>query len=162
MIKIRNLRKSDEKQLSSLATHFFRDNQRGKIVSKKLLKMIRYKNYDKHLKEDVKGYMKLSRREAVIFVAESNRKLIGYIYGRIVDKPKMVLNKIGIIEDWFVEEEYRDKGIGEMLWGRLVEWFKGKKCNRLELDVYTTNKHAIEIYHRLSFIDKAIIMTKKI
>jgi ribosomal protein S18 acetylase RimI-like enzyme len=162
MIKIRSLKKTDEKQLLNLAIHFFKDNQRGKIVSKKLLNLIKYKNYDEHVKEDVKGYMKLDKKEAMIFVAEDNRNLIGYIYGRIVNKPKMVLNKIGIIEDWFVEEEYRDKGIGETLWNRLIIWFKSKKCNKLELDVFTTNKHAIEIYHKLGFVDKVIVMTKKL
>ena len=162
MIKIRLLQKSDEKQLMRLAINFFKKNQRGKIVSKKLLPLIQYKDYDKHLKEDVKGYMRLNSKEAVIFVAENNKKLIGYIYGRIIKKPKMILSKTGIIEDWFVEKEYRGKKIGEMLWNRLIDWFKKKKCNCLQLDVYPTNKHAIKIYHQLGFIDKSIVIIKKL
>lgn len=160
MLKIRTLRKEDEKQLLSLAIHFFKNYQRGKIVSKKLLSLIRYKNYDKHLKEDIKEYMKLDQKKAVIFVAEDNKKLVGYIYGRIITRSKMVLNRVGIIEDWFVEEGYRGKKIGEMLWNILIKWFKKKKCNCLELDVYPTNKQAIKIYHKLGFIDKSIVMIK--
>jgi len=162
MIKIRILRNSDEKQLLKLAIDFFKKNQRGEIVSKKLLPLIQYKNYENHVKEDVKKYMSLDSRKAVIFVAEKDEKLIGYIYGRIQLKPKMILGRIGIVEDWFVIKDYRGKGVGEMLWDRLIEWFKKKKCNRLELDVFPTNKHALNIYHKLGFIDKLIVMTKKL
>jgi len=163
MIEIRPLQKSDRKQLMKLLVDFLKYNQRGKIVSKKLSPLIRYKDYDKHLREDhAKIYMKLDSRKAAIFVAEDNKELIGYIYGRIVSKPKMILDKIGIVEDWFVEEKYSGKGIGEMLWNRLIDWFRKKGCNCLELDVYTTNKHAIEIYHGMGFIDKALVMRKKL
>ena len=161
MIKIRTLQKTDEKQLFNLAIEFLEKYQRGKIVSKKLLPLIQYKNYDKHLKEDVKKYMKLNPKEAIIFVAEDNKKLIGYIYGRIEKKPKMVLDRVGMIEDWFVQEKYRGKGIGEKLWNELMNWFKKKKCNCLEVDAYITNKKAIKIYHKLGFIDKLIFMIKK-
>jgi GNAT superfamily N-acetyltransferase len=162
MVKIRTIRKNDEKQLLELVTNFLKKYQRSKIVSKKLLSMIKYKDYDEHLREDVKKYMKLNPKKAAVFVADNNGKLIGYIYGRILNKPKMVLSRIGIIEDWFVEDKYRGKGVGEMLWKKLISWFKEKRCNRLELDVFTTNKHAINIYHRLGFIDKLIVMTRKL
>jgi len=162
MIKIRTLRKNDEKQLLDLAIYFFKKEQRGKIASKKLLPLIEYKDYDKHLKEDVKRYMKLNPREAIIFVAEDNKKLIGYIYGRIEKRPIMVLNKCGIIEDWFMKEKYRGKGIGEMLWDKLIRWFKSKKCNCLKTDAYLTNKLAIDIYHKLGFSDEKIAMLRKL
>jgi RimJ/RimL family protein N-acetyltransferase len=160
MIRIRPLQKSDEKQLLRLAINFFKKEQGGKIVSKKLLPLIKYKNYDKHLREDIKGYMRLDPKKAKIFVAE-DRRLIGFIYGRIDERPKKVLNRVGIIDDWFVEKEYRGKGIGEMLWESLMEWFDSKKCNCLELDVFTTNKKTIDIYHRLGFIEKVVVMTRK-
>lgn len=162
MIKIRKLRKSDEKQLLDLAFQFFKKEQRGKIVSKKLLPLIEYKDYDKHLKEDVKKYVKLNPRKAIIFVAEDDKKLIGYIYGRVAKRPKMVLDRCGVIEDWFVEEKYRGQGIGEMLWDKLIRWFKNKKCNCLKTDAYPTNKLAVNIYHELGFIDKKIVLMKKL
>ncbi|OGI12653.1 hypothetical protein A3K64_03675 [Candidatus Micrarchaeota archaeon RBG_16_36_9] len=161
MIDIRSLLKEDKKQLLVLAVDFFKKNQRGEIVSKKLLPLIKYKNYDSHLKKDVRKYMELNHKKEAIFVAEEEGILIGYVYGRIVLKPKMVLSRIGIIEDWFVNKEYRGKGVSMMLWNRLMEWFRDKKCDRLELDVYTTNKHAIDVYHKMGFLNKTIVMTKK-
>jgi ribosomal protein S18 acetylase RimI-like enzyme len=162
MIKIRNLRKSDEKQLLRLAINFFKKEQRGKIVSKRLFPLIEYKDYDNHLREDVKDYMNLDPKEAIIFVAEDNGKLIGFIHGKIDQRPKKVLNRVGIIDDWFVEKDYRGKEIGEKLWDKLMKWFKSKRCNCLELDVFTTNKKAIKIYHKLGFIDKVLFMMRKL
>ena len=175
MIKIRRLQKSDGKQLLDLATRFLKKEQKGKIASKKLLPLIEYKDYDSHLNEDVKKYTKLNSRRAIIFVAEmlsistatlsvaeDGKRLIGYIYGRIENRPKMVLDRCGIIEDWFVEEKYRGQGIGEMLWDKLIRWFKSKKCNCLETDAYPTNKLAVNIYHELGFIDKKIVLMKKL
>lgn len=161
MIKIRPLQNKDKKQLLNLAIDFFEKNQRGEIVSKKILPLLSYKNYNRHVKEDVKKYMKDSKKEA-IFVAEKDKTLIGYIYGKVVVKPKMVLSRIAIVEDWFVIKKYRGKGISLMLWNRLMKWFKKKKCRRIELDVYTTNKHAIDVYHKMGFLDKTIVMTKKL
>ena len=161
MIEVRSLRKADEKQLLRLALDFFKKNQRGEIVSEKLLPLISYKNYDEHVREDVRGYMKTSPKSK-IFVAEDKGRLIGYIHGRIINRPKMVLGRVGIVEDWFVEKKYRGKGISRVLWGKLEEWFKVKGCNRLELDAYTTNKHAIDIYHMMGFLDKTMSMTKKL
>jgi len=162
MIKIRSLQKSDEKQLSDLTIQFHKKYQRGKIVLRKLLPLIEYKDYEKRLQQDVKKYMKLDPREAIIFVAEDEKELIGYIYGRLEKRSKMVINKCGIIEDWFVKEKYRGKGIGEMLWDKLIRWFKNKKCNCLKTDAYLTNKLAINIYHKLGFIDEKIVMWKRL
>jgi len=161
MMEIRPVRKTDKKRLLKMVTHFFK-KQRNTMVPKKLLPIIRYKNYEKHLREDVEAYVRLKPKEAVIFVAEDGDELIGYIYGRVLNRPKKVLSKAGVIEDWFVEENYRGKGIGAMLWRRLIRWFKNKGCACLEINAYTKNKHAINIYRKMGFIENVIEMTKKI
>lgn len=162
MIKIRILKKEDEKQLFNLAIKFLKKYLMEKITSRKLRPLIASKNYDKYLKKDIKRHMKMIPGGEITFVAEDKKKLIGYIYGRIEKRPKKVLDKCGFIEDWFVEEKYRGKKIGEMLYDKLIKWFKKKKCNCLETDTYPTNKLALKIYHKLGFIDKTVIMIKKI
>jgi ribosomal protein S18 acetylase RimI-like enzyme len=162
MIKIRTLQKSDGKQLHNLLVDFYKKNQRGEIVSKNLLSLIKYKDYDEVLRKETKRYIRLNTKKAVIFVAEDNRKLIGYIHGQIRNKPGRVLDRVGYIEDWFVKKKYRGKGVGEMLWNELINWFKKRKCNCLETDAYTTNKFAIKVYHKLGFVDKTISMINKL
>jgi len=161
MIKIRRVQRADKERLLKLVTHFLK-KQRRKMVPKKLLPLIRYKNYDEHLREDTEGYVRLNPKEAVLFVAEDNNELIGYIYGRVLNRPKKVFSKVGMVEDWFVEEKYRGRKVGAMLWKKLIEWFKNKGCNCLELDVYPKNKHAVNIYRKLGFIDEVVKMTKKL
>jgi GNAT superfamily N-acetyltransferase len=161
MVKVRPLEKTDSKELYRLAFDFLKKEQRGEIVSKKILPLIRYKNYDKHLNEDVAKYLRPSPNKKVL-VLEKNGRVIGYIYGRILRRPKMIMEKVGIVEDWFVEKEHRGSGISRLLWKELMEWFRKKKCDCVELDVFPTNKHAIEVYHQLGFIDEKIIMIKKL
>jgi ribosomal protein S18 acetylase RimI-like enzyme len=159
MIKIRLLERKDKEKLFMLVVDFFKREHWGK--NSNLMKIVKCKDYDRHLMEDVNGYMRLDPKKAVIFVVEDDGALVGYIYGRVVDKPNMVLDKVGMIEDWFIEKEYRGKGVGEMLWTRLMSWFKVKNCNRLELNVYPDNEYAIAIYHKLGFVKKSVTMTKK-
>jgi GNAT superfamily N-acetyltransferase len=160
-IIVRPLRKSDRDQMFSLATNFFKKDHWRDSDLKRLSPMIKYKDYDKHLKEDLRQYMKLNPKKAAIFVVEDNGRLIGYIYGRIERRPKMVLDVLGIIEDYFVEKPYRGKGISDMLWKKMMEWFREKKCKRLDVQTYPGNKHALKLYHKYGFVDKQIVMTKK-
>jgi GNAT superfamily N-acetyltransferase len=161
MVIIRTLRRTDRDKFFHLATDFFKKDHWRDADLKRLYPMIKYKDYDKHLQEDLRQYMKLDPKKAAIFVAEDNGNLIGYIYGRVEKKPKMVLDMIGTIEDYFVEKPYRGKGISKKLWKRMMKWFREKKCSRLDIQTYPRNKHALDIYHKEGFIDKVIVMTKK-
>ena len=59
-IIIRPLRSSDRERFFALATKFFKkDHWRDKEL-KRLSPMIKYKDYDKHLSEDLNSYMKLN------------------------------------------------------------------------------------------------------
>jgi GNAT superfamily N-acetyltransferase len=136
--------------------------QRNQIVSKKLLPLISYWDYDARLRNHANRYVRLNPKKAIIFVAEDKGKLIGYIHGSVMNKPKMVLNKIGTLEDWFVDKEYRGTKIGKRLWEKLLAWFRKKGCKRLETNAYTTNKRAINIYHKLGFMDLVISLTRKL
>ena len=159
MILIRKLARRDYPQLLDLALEFFKSNQRIH-VSKKLSTLIKYKNYDKQIRADVQRYMGLDTNEAIIFVAEDQKKLVVYIFGRIIKRPQRVKRRIGFIEDWFIKNGYRNMGTGKLLWDRLINWFRKKRCDALELDSYPANKKAIALYHKLGFIDKAIVLIK--
>lgn len=161
MVVIRKLDRRDHQQLLALALEFFKKNLRAH-VSKKLLPLIEYKNYDKQIRADVQRYMNLKPGEAIIFVAEDQKELIGYIFGRIIKRPQRIKSRIGYIEDWFVKEDYRSKGTGKLLWDTLIDWFRKKRCDALETDSYLSNKRAIDFYHKFGFVDKAIVMIKNI
>jgi hypothetical protein len=67
MITIRPLRKSDRKRFFSLATEFFRKDHWRDDDLRMLTPMMTYKDYEKHLLEDINGYMRLDPKKAPIF-----------------------------------------------------------------------------------------------
>lgn len=80
-------------------------------------------------------YVKEAIQEAEVYVYEDNKEIIGFIG----------INK-GHIEGIFVEEKYRNHGIGK----ELIAYCKNK-YNKLTLEVYKKNTKAIKFYEREQF-----------
>lgn len=80
-------------------------------------------------------YVKEAIQEAEVYVYEDNKEIIGFI---------------GIntrhIEGIFVEEKYRNQGIGK----ELIAYCK-TKYDKLTLEVYSKNTKAIKFYEREQF-----------
>ena len=90
-------------------------------------------------------YVKEAIQEAEVYVYEDNKEIKGFIG----------INN-GHIEGIFVEEKYRNQGIGK----ELITYCKNK-YDKLTLEVYSKNTKAINFYEREQFkpikedIDKA-------
>ena len=80
-------------------------------------------------------YVKEAIQEAEVYVYEDNKEIKGFI----------VINK-GHIEGIFVEEKYRNQGIGK----ELIAYCKNK-YDKLTLEVYKKNTKAIKFYEREQF-----------
>lgn len=80
-------------------------------------------------------YVKEAIQEAEVYVYEDSREIKGFIG----------INK-GHIEGIFVEEKYRNQGIGK----ELISYCKIKN-NKLTLEVYKKNTKAIKFYEREQF-----------
>ena len=82
-----------------------------------------------------------------ILIAEYRDKIIGYAfyfftYSTFLAKPTLYL------EDIFVSNNYRNSGIGKLLFDVLLKKAKAKKCGRLEFTVLDWNKNAMRFYKR--------------
>lgn len=80
-------------------------------------------------------YVKEAIQEAEVYVYEENKEIKGFIG----------INK-GHIEGIFVEEKYRNQGIGK----KLLSYCKNK-YDKLTLEVYSKNTKAINFYEREQF-----------
>lgn len=80
-------------------------------------------------------YVKEAIQEAEVYVYEENKEIKGFIG----------INK-GHIEGIFVEEKYRNQGIGK----ELLSYCKNK-YDKLTLEVYKKNTKAINFYEREQF-----------
>lgn len=89
---------------------------------------------------------------AVLFVAEDNGKIVGYSLGKIEKRPPIFkIQKTGQITDAFVLKEYRRKGLAKRMVNRLIEWFKSKGIDIVELDVDNRNDIGMKVWKKMKF-----------
>ncbi len=138
-MKIRKAKKSDFKQYLRLKKEEEKDY--SKITKQK----IKYPK-DNILKKEFNE--QLSSRRHLILVIETNKELIGYIYGTFFNTS---YSKGGYIEDIFVLKNFRKKGLAIKLINEFIKILKNKGYKKIHLSVNVKNKGAIELYKKLGF-----------
>ncbi|MGI0091343.1 MAG: GNAT family N-acetyltransferase [Nitrososphaerales archaeon] len=88
------------------------------------------------------------KKRVRLFLAFVGKKAVGYAlyfytYSTFLAKPTLYL------EDIFVLEEFRQRGVGRSLFLKCMEEAVREGCGRLELAVLTWNKNAIRFYEKL-------------
>ncbi|MBS7658230.1 MAG: GNAT family N-acetyltransferase [Candidatus Bathyarchaeia archaeon] len=92
--------------------------------------------------------------KTVVFVAEHNGEIVGYILGW-VSQPWDYKSNRGYICDCFVKEKYRRKGIGAALCKAILNWFINRNVTCIEADVYSNNTASLEMFKSLGFKEVA-------
>ena len=90
----------------------------------------------------------LSRENQMIFVAEHDGQLVGYLgaYGGEFHRNRHSVHiVIGILQ------AYTGQGIGTQLFSVLEQWARQRAIHRLELTVMTHNEAGIALYRRRGF-----------
>jgi predicted N-acetyltransferase YhbS len=85
-----------------------------------------------------------------IFVAEDNGTLVGFVTFSIrlvVRYPKPIAE----LDELFVDEKYRRKGVGKLLMNRVLEKSKELECYRLFIESHYDHKVAHKYYEALGF-----------
>lgn len=117
-----------------------------------------FKDISKYAKEKIKRY--LSNPNYIVFVADYNGVLRGYISGKINEAKERVNDKEGYLENWFVEENYQSHGIGRKLFDILAEEFKKLNCTHIGVDTHLEYSDTIAIYEHLGFTKRLITFFK--
>ncbi len=95
----------------------------------------------------------------LILVAETDKKVVGYIWGytKTVNK-----HKVGIIQELIVTSKQRGRGIGNELIKRMLDFLKNRKCIISKIDVVVDNLPAIKVYENVGFKKKEYKMQLKL
>lgn len=106
-------------------------------------------NYEKH-----KSYLKdrIENNEAIIFLAfDDENKAVGFalIYSTF---SSLLLNKILILNDLYVNSSIRNNGIGEQLILKTIALAKEFDCNLIRLRTAKSNSIAQGLYHKMGFV----------
>ena len=132
-----------------------------KIMGRKFRKFFLWNFGGSEKKEWINNIKKiLTNKNCLILVVENREKLIGYALGKIYNfqDPR----KIGHMEEFFITEKKRGKGISSRLMKKMKEWFKSKGIKYVSLEVFAKNNNVIKIYEKFGFEPFSIHMKAKI
>ena len=95
-----------------------------------------------------------------MFVAERQRRIVGYVYGAIEPLSwKDLRDECGFIHDLVVSEAARGGGIGEALLDAAVEWLREQGMPRVVLGTAAQNERAQRLFERHGFRPTMVEMT---
>ncbi|MCW3084079.1 MAG: family N-acetyltransferase [Bacteroidetes bacterium] len=106
--------------------------------------------------------LEIAEGTTAIFLAKSKEITIGFIIGRVSTDEDLVLNPIGVVEDWFVAEKCRKLGAGFALYNKLETWFREKNCKHLQSATWSWNEVSIAAHKRLGFEITEVKFVKKL
>lgn len=123
------------------------------------------KQYDKNISNNVivKDFYetKINDDDNCLLVAKINNKIIGYLYGFILNSDIDIELKCQL-DALYVEEEYRKLGVANSLISEFINWSKLKQVKFVELKVCNENINAINLYKKYGFKDIKTIMSLEI
>src|SRR5579885_3467101 len=96
-----------------------------------------------HFRQDLKGW--LENEKAFVFVAETDNKIAGYTIGWVHTMPWVFKSRVmAYVNDIWVEEEYRSKGVGGMLMDEVRKYCKEKNIDTIDLSVAIGNDKGLK------------------
>lgn len=126
----------------------------------------KYASWDAILtRADVEGFH--STNPEFFFVAEADKKIVGFVYGRESSPPAETLDrwnsrKVGSVETLAVDEEHRRQGIATLLLGVLLEAFKRNGMDLVTLSVPAVEIGAMKLYGKLGFEPRGYFLWKRL
>ena len=106
-----------------------------------------------------------AQKEGMVYVAEENDIVVGFISGHISEideeEQKETINKKpGVVDEFFITESYRKKGIGTKLFIKMEEYFRAKDCDIVRLYVFAPNAPARDFYKGKGYSDRLVTVLK--
>lgn len=88
-----------------------------------------------------------------LILIEASDEIVAYLYGFLYYIPGMYKSPIAIIDALFVDKEHRRQGYASALIDAFRAFAAENGACRIELKAVSENRHAIELYKKLSFVE---------
>ena len=138
-MKIRKAQMEDVPRLNFLLTLLIRDEkQYDESINENFVVTDMYENL-------------INEPKRIILVAEEDEKIIGYLYGYIIDGDEVQTESIAKLDALFVEEEYRRMGAAEMLIDHFKVWVINHNITGMVVNVCSSNYKAKSLYQKKGF-----------
>jgi len=135
------------------------------VITDPLKRLRRPKNYGKTYTDNL--IKKVKTQDGSIILAYDDKKVVGCIAGVIEKQSKddlleCVPTKAGRILELFVDDRYRNQGIGKKLMKKIEKYIEQNGCDLIRVEVFAPNRTAHQFYNRLGYSDRAIDLIKPI
>ena len=157
-VEVRDAAQSDREALEAFHRNLY-IGHRDRVVDTGDLPLVDYRDYERILAEDLASL--LSDRGALVLVAESGGRVVGYITGRVRVESRRVLPRRGIVEDWYVDPAARGAGVGRALLAELEQRFAGRGCDVVESATWAGNDGARRAHEALGFREIRVMYRKR-
>lgn len=98
------------------------------------------------------GLMKSN--ESLVLVAVNGDDVVGFSTASLKTYPPVYINEsFGFIGSLSVKSGWRRKGIGEQMLGEMLDWFKSRNIERVELRVRVKNEEGYSFWKKHGFQD---------
>lgn len=138
-MKIRKANYDDVKVLNNFLTLLIKDEkQYDPGINEDFVVTNMYENYINDL-------------EKLIIVAEENNRIVGYLYGIIKSTDETYKYKIAKLDALYVSLDYRNRKIATSLIEYFKKWAISKNVDKLEVNVWSNNIKAKNLYEKANF-----------
>ena len=103
---------------------------------------------------------RLTENGGIVLIAEEGNEAVGYLCGFIDHYSFRLINPIAEIENMFVEENFRGKGIGSELVRKFDEVCRSKDVKRIRVGAICQNSGAVNFYRKNGFNDFEMYLEK--
>lgn len=113
---------------------------------------------------DGKDYFtkKIEGTNGVCFVAEIEKKIVGYFTAAKKEVPGYRLIIVADLENLVVDGNFRSQGIGKELTDSFATWAKKIGAKRVSVNVFSGNEKGIDFYKREGFLPFETIFEKEL
>lgn len=102
---------------------------------------------------------RILKENGCVLIAIVDNKIVGYLCGGISEKEAYKIPSITAeLENTFVLEEYRSKGIGKKLYDKFIKWCKNKNVKKVKVKASAQNLLAIKFYRNNDFKDSVLTL----
>lgn len=129
---------------------------------------LEYNNYDDTLKvgwpfeEEGKKYFEDIINNEIVFVAETDGKIVGYLAGSICEQISYITETFAELDNMCIDDKYRRFGIGTLLMNEFKQYCREKNIENIKVTASAKNNRAIQFYMKNGFEDYNITLKYKI
>ena len=129
---------------------------------------LEFNNFDNTLKlgwpfeKDGKEYFEDMIKNEIVFVAEVEEKIVGYLAGSICEPISYITESFAELDNMCIDDEYRRFGIGTLLINEFKKYSKEKNIQNIKVTASAKNSRAIQFYMKNGFEDYNLTLKYKI